>query len=96
MLALKQLVNFISLVSPQVDDQLVDLDERLAESSRPLTLPIYFLGVVRNARRLKVTDPLDQVYGMLNLTVDCRPGDIDIDYKKTPAEVTVSFAVWRN
>lgn len=87
MLALKRLVNFISLVSPQVDDQPVDLDEQLAESSQPLTLPIYLPGAVRNARRLKVTDPLDRVYGILNLTVDCRPGDIDINYKKTPAEV---------
>lgn len=82
MLALKQLVNFISLVSPPVDDQPVDLDEQLVESSQPLTLPIYLLGAVRNARRLKVTDLLDRVYGMLNLTVDCRPSDIDIDYKK--------------
>jgi hypothetical protein len=87
MLALKQLVNFISLVSPPVDDQPVDLDEQLAESSQPLTLPIYLPGAVRNARRPKVTDPLDRVYGMLNLTADCRPSDIDIDYKKTPAEV---------
>lgn len=66
MLALKQPVNIISLVPPQVDGQPVDLDEQLAETSQPLSLPIYLLGAVRNARGLKVTDPLDQVYGMLN------------------------------
>jgi len=34
MLALKQLVNFMSFVPPQVDSQPVDLDEQLAESSQ--------------------------------------------------------------
>ena len=53
-----------------------------------ITLPIYLIGAVRNARRLKVTDPLDRVYGMLNLTVDCRPSDIDIDYKKPQQKFT--------
>ncbi len=66
MLALKQPVNFISLVPPQVGGQPIDLDEQLAEGSQRLTLPIYLPGAVRNARRLKATDPLDQVYGMLN------------------------------
>ena len=92
MLALKQPVNIISLVPPQVDGQPVDLDEELAETSQPLSLPIYLLGAIRNARGLKVTDPLDRVYEMLNLTIDCQPGDIDIDYKKSPAEAYTDVA----
>jgi len=81
MLALKQPV-------PQVDGQPVDLDEQPAESSQPLTLPIYLLGAVRNAPRLKVTDPLDRVYRMLNLTIDCQPGDTNINYKKSQQKLT--------
>ena len=92
MLALVQPVNCKSLVPPQVDGKPVDLDEQLAESSQPLTLPIYLFGAVRNARRLKVTDLLDQVYGMLSLTIDYQPGDIDIDYKKSPAEAYTDAA----
>ena len=92
MLALKQPVNIISLVPPQVDGQPVDLGEELAEASQPLSLPIYLLGAIRNARGLKVTDPLDRVYEMLNLTIDCQPGDIDIDYKKSPAEAYTDVA----
>ena len=92
MLNLKQLVNSISLVPPQVDGQPVDLNEQLAKSSQPLALPIYLLGAMRNAQKLKVTDPLDRVYGMLNLTIDSQPGDIDIDYKKSPAEAYTDVA----
>ena len=71
MLALKRPVDIISLIPPQVDGQLVDLDEQLAETPQPLSLPIYLLGAVRDARGLKVTDPLHRVYGMLNLTINC-------------------------
>ncbi|OCL14971.1 HET-domain-containing protein, partial [Glonium stellatum] len=92
MLALKRPVNSISLVPPQIDGQPVDWDGRLMESSQPLSIPIYLLGTMRNSQKLQVTDPLDRVYGMLNLTIDCQPGDIDIDYRKSAAEAYTDVA----
>ena len=90
MLALKQPVNFISLVPPQVGGQPIDLDEQLVKGSQRLTLPIYLPGAVRNTRRLKATDPLDRFMGCL--TIDCQPSDINIYYKKSPAEAYTGAA----